>query len=48
MRKVDIGMLTHEDMIALLWELLDNMPESDALPVIKDWVKDNDLEGELG
>lgn len=47
MRKVDLGPFTDEDMATLLRELLDTMSESEALPVLRDWLKDNDLEGEL-
>lgn len=47
MLKVDLGPFTDEDMAALLKDVLDTMPESEVLPILRDWLKDNNLEGEL-
>lgn len=47
MRTVDLGPFTNKEMIQLLKDVLDNMPDSDALTVVKDWIKDNDLQEEI-
>ena len=47
-KKIDLGALTNDEMVALLPELLELMPEADALPIVRTWVEKNGLEGEFG
>ena len=47
-RKIDLGEATDEQTRELFKECLVLMAEADVLTIIKDWLKDNGLEGELG
>lgn len=47
MRTVELGPLTDEEMVQLLKDVLYNMPEGDVLPILRDWIKDNNLQEEF-
>ena len=45
--KVDIGRLTQEESLELFKELLPFLEEAQVLQVMREWVKEHGLEGEL-
>ena len=49
-RKIEdfIGKLTHDETVALAAAALDELPEVDAIQVVRTWIKANELEGEFG
>jgi hypothetical protein len=42
-----VGKLTAEQSVAVFARLLDLIPEAEALAMIRDWIKERGLEGEL-
>jgi hypothetical protein len=44
---IDLGEATDAQSIALLKTALDLCPEADVLTVLRDWIKEHGLEGEL-
>lgn len=46
-RKVELGEYTEDDLIDLLWMVLDELPEASALVAIRQWLEDNELNDEI-
>ena len=46
-QRLDLGLLTEDETVRLLGELLDLMNEAAVLAAVEVWIREHELEGEL-